>query len=184
MRAKAASARRTAFIGILGALAIALSFFENALMGLLDFAIPGVKPGIANIAVVLALHYFGGWCALAVALLKALATFLATGAVTALWFSLAGSLLSAAGMWALSHSPRFSLAGVSALGGFLGNLGQLSVMMLLGGSFAYAAYLPVLAASGVLFGLLMGIVAGAVAAALPLPPTAPSRNSRKKSHAA
>lgn len=104
-------ARRAAIFGLLGSLAIVLSILENSITGMLNFAVPGLKPGLANLAVVLALPYLGGGAALAVSLLKALAVFLATGTVTTLWFSLAGSLLSVAGMWLLWRFCRrtFSL---------------------------------------------------------------------------
>lgn len=150
--------------GVLCALAVALSFLENALTSMLNFALPGIKPGLANLAVVLALHYRGGSCALAVALVKACAVFLATGAVTVLWFSLAGSLLSLAGMLLLERYRAFSLAGVSALGGALSNLGQVGVMALITQTPAFFYYLPVLTAFGAAFGLGVGVLANIVAA--------------------
>ena len=83
-------AKRLALMGIFAAVAITLSILENALTAMLNFAVPGVKIGLANIAVVLALQYFGGGSAAIIGAIKACASFLATGAVTVLWFSLGG----------------------------------------------------------------------------------------------
>ena len=48
-------AKRLALMGIFAAVAITLSILENTLTAMLNFAVPGVKIGMANIAVVLAL---------------------------------------------------------------------------------------------------------------------------------
>ena len=90
--------KRLALLAIFAAIAIVLSFFENALMSMTNFFIPGFKPGIANIAVVLAVAWLGGKEAFLISLIKACASFMATGAITVLWFSLAGSIISCAGM--------------------------------------------------------------------------------------
>ena len=169
MQINAQRSRKIALLGVFAAVAIALSILENALLGALDFMLPGVKPGLANIAVVLALYYLGGGAAAVVALAKACASFLATGAVTVLWFSLAGAALSVAGMWLLLRIPAFSLAGVSALGGALANLGQVLVMMMLAQSAAFLYYLPVLVLSGVVFGLLVGVAANLTVRSVPRP---------------
>lgn len=162
-------ARRAAIFGLLGSLAIVLSILENSVTGMLNFAVPGLKPGLANLAVVLALPYLGGGAALAVSLLKALAVFLATGTVTTLWFSLAGSLLSVAGMWLLWRFCRrtFSMAGISALGGALSNLGQVGVMAAISNTPAFFYYLPALAIFGVGFGMLVGVLGNMVLRRVP-----------------
>lgn len=169
MPTKLSPGKRVAVLGIMASLAIVLSILENTLTGMANFAVPGVKPGLANIAVVLSLVYLGGGYAAVIALIKATAVFLATGSVTTLWFSLAGSLLSVGGMWLLYKTGGrvFSLAGVSALGGFLSNLGQLLAMIALSGTAEFLYYLPVLGVSGVLFGLAVGVLANLAVKRLP-----------------
>ena len=56
--------KKIALMGIFAAVAIVLSIVENLLTGMFNFAIPGLKPGLANLAVVLALYYLGGGYAL------------------------------------------------------------------------------------------------------------------------
>ena len=167
MRAEVRYHQKIALFAIFSAIAIVLSILENVLLGALDFLLPGIKPGLANIAVVLALHYLGGGAAAVVALVKACASFLATGAITVLWFSLAGAALSVVGMWLLARVPAFSLAGVSALGGALSNLGQVIVMILLSQTVAFLYYLPILTLSGTLFGLMVGVAANLIVRRIP-----------------
>ena len=147
-------------------MAIVLSILENTLTGMMNFAIPGVKPGLSNLAVVLALAFLGGGYGFVVALIKATASFLATGAVTVLWFSLAGSLLSMGGMWLVWKLCRktFTWAGISALGGLLSNIGQVLVMMALSETVEFLYYLPFLAISGVFFGFVVGVLANLILA--------------------
>ena len=159
--------KKVAVFGMLAAVAIVLSILENSVMSLMNLAVPGVKPGLANIAVLLALYYLGGGAAWAIALIKSTAVFLATGAITTLWFSLGGAVLSMAGMLIVNRIKVFSLAGVSAAGGFLNNAGQLAVMALIGGSTGFFWYLPVLTVFGVGFGLLMGVLANMIVRRVP-----------------
>lgn len=159
--------KRIALIGMFAAAAIVLSFLENGIMDMLNLAIPGAKPGIANLAVLLALYYLGPWPAALIAAVKCTAVFLATGAATTLLFSIGGTVLSLLGMVLIKRSTAFTPAGVSALGGFLNNFGQLCVMSLLGGSWGFFAYMPVNGAFGTLFGLLIGVLTSAVMKRLP-----------------
>ena len=165
-------AKRLALMGIFAAVAITLSILENTLTAMLNFAVPGAKIGLANIAVVLALQYFGGGSAAIIGAIKACASFLATGAVTVLWFSLGGTALSVLGMVLLHRSNKFTLAGVSALGGFLSNVGQLAVMILLSGTVEFLYYLPVLTLFGVGFGFAIGVIANLICRNLRLGGTA------------
>ena len=142
--------KKIALMGIFAAVAIVLSIMENLLTGMFHFAIPGLKPGLANLAIVLALYYLGGGYALVIALIEAAASFLATGAVTVFAFSLAGSVASVLGMWLLWKLgwEVFSLAGISAAGGVASNFAQLICMILLSQTAEFWYYLPVL----ILFG--------------------------------
>ena len=150
-----------ALLGIFSGAAIALSILETLLFGGLSIGLPGVKLGMANIAVLVALRKLGGKGAAAVALVKAFAAFFASGALTILWYSLAGTLLSFAGMLALNvyFGRTFSLAGISAAGGVLSNLGQLLVMLLLSRTVEFLYYLPLLAIAGVITGIVNGVLA-------------------------
>lgn len=145
---------------LLAAVAIVLSIFEGTVLGGGFFGIPGIKLGLANLAVIIALEITDAPTAFFTAFLKALATFFVSGAVTMLWYSLAGSLLAVLGMWLLLRFAKcFSLIGISAFGGFLSNLGQLIVMMMLSETAEFLYYLPILTLSGVIAGSVNGFLA-------------------------
>ena len=74
--------RRVALLGVLFALAMALSFFEGALAPLLGLP-PGVKPGLANVVVMYALFWLSWRDALALTVLKSGFVFLVQGASAA-----------------------------------------------------------------------------------------------------
>lgn len=162
--------RKLARIALLSAVAIVLSIMENALTDLVGFALPGCKIGLANSAVLLALYTVGLWGGAFVGLVKILTSFFATGSVTVLWFSLAGTVLSVCGMWLLlAFAGRwFSATGISGAGAVLSNWGQLAVMCLLGESGLYLYYLPLLTVFGALLGSLVGFVTGLIVQRVPL----------------
>ncbi len=142
-------------------MAIVLSILENTLLGFTNL-LPGIKPGLANIAVLVCLRIYGWRWAVLVALVKICATFFATGAITVLAYSFVGGVLSFAAMALLIRLNCFSLAGISCAGGVLSNVGQILVMILLTSTVEFIYYLPILIISGALFGLLMGFVANMV----------------------
>lgn len=152
--------KKLTLTALLGSVAIVLSIFESLVLGGSFFGLPGVKLGLANLAVLLSLRLTNGKTAIFVAALKSLASFFVSGAVTVLWYSLAGSLLSLLGMWLLlRYTECFSLVGISAAGGFLSNLGQLCIMMLLSGTAEFLYYLPILTLAGVAAGAVNGLLA-------------------------
>lgn len=160
--------KRLTKTALLAAAAIALSIFESFVFGGSFFGFPGVKLGLANLAVVLALVFLDVKTALLIAIIKSLANFFVSGAITMLWYSLAGSIVSVLGMWMLYRFTKcFSLIGVSAFGGFLSNLGQLCIMILLSKTTEFFYYLPILTLSGVLSGGINGFLAILIMEKLP-----------------
>jgi heptaprenyl diphosphate synthase len=152
------AAGRLAAFGLLVSLAIVLSYVEY----LLPFfqAVPGVKLGLANVAVIFALYRLGGFQAAAVSLIRILLMAVLFGNAFALAYSLSGAALSLGVMLALKRTGAFSPAGVGALGGVCHNLGQLlcAIVLLETGGLIY--YLPVLILSGTAAGLVTGAAAG------------------------
>ena len=145
---------RVAVLGILCALAVALSFLESVLPSL---PVPGAKWGLSNLATMAALATFGLPQALAVTAVKAGFAFFRGGASG--WMSLAGGLLStllmaAAWRW---YPRRLSLVGVSVVGAVAHNVGQLLAAMLLF-SPALLWYAPWLLLAGAVGGCLTGLV--------------------------
>ena len=148
---------KIALCGILVALAFALGYIEMLVP--LDFiAVPGVKPGFANLVIMTALYTLGLPYAAAVSGARMLLSFSLFGSVTSLLYSLAGGALSLIGMWAAKKSGLFGHVGVSVCGAVLHNAGQLAAAALITGSASVLYYAPVLLVSAAVFGTVNGLI--------------------------
>ena len=141
-----------------------LSYVESLLPSV---GIPGVKMGLANIAVIFALFRFGWKEAAALSLVRVVLVSLLFGSVGAMLYSLAGAVLSLAVMALLRRIDRFSTVGVSVAGGVAHNAGQILMAMLILQTKQLLGYLPVLAVSGIVGGVLTGLVAALLIRRIP-----------------
>ena len=139
------------------ALAMILSFVESQIPAFV--AIPGVKMGLANIAVVFALYKMGWKEAVLVSLIRVFLVSLLFGTGASLFYSAAGAVLSLLGMIALKATGLFSSVAVSVAGGVLHNVGQIAMACLLLETDVLRYYLPFLALSGILAGIVIGVLA-------------------------
>ena len=146
-------------MGLLVALAMVLSWVESLIP--LSVAVPGIKMGLANLVVLLALYRLDGKAAWTVSLVRVALVAATFGNAFSLWYSLAGAILSLLVMSGLKRWGKCSLLGVSIAGGVSHNLGQILVAMAVLSSSAILYYLPVLLVSGVVAGVCVG-VAGAI----------------------
>ena len=112
--------KRFVLLAMLTAVALILSYVESLLPSV---GIPGVKMGLANIAVIFALFRFGWKEAAALSLVRVVLVSLLFGSVGAMLYSLAGAVLSLAVMALLRRIDRFSTVGVSVAGGVAHNAG-------------------------------------------------------------
>lgn len=148
--------RRTVELGFLLALALILSYVESLIP--FSFGIPGIKLGLPNLIVLLLLYERaeGAREALLVNALRiVLAGFLFSNLYTIL-YALAGAALSFLAMLMGKKCGRFSMIGVSVLGGVFHNIGQMIVAMLVVETFAVSYYAPFLIAAGTVTGALLG----------------------------
>ena len=150
--------KKIAVMGLSVALAMILSFVESQIPALV--AVPGVKVGLANIAVVFTLYKLGWKEAAMISLIRVFLVTLLFGNLGLLWYSLAGAVLSLAGMIALKKTGLFSEIAVSVVGGVLHNVGQLAVASLLMETDLLLYYLPFLLVFGVIAGIVIGLLAG------------------------
>lgn len=158
-------AKTIALAGVLTTLGLALSYLEALIP--LPVGIPGVKLGLANLVVLIALNQLGTKTALVVNLLRITLASLLFGTAVSAAYALSGGLLSFLIMWALLRSGKFSTAGVSLAGGAAHNLGQLAAAAVVLGTVRVVAYLPALLLCGVTAGALNGVCAAAVLHRLP-----------------
>lgn len=151
---------RTAFMGLLLAFALILSYVETLIP--FHIGIPGIKLGLANLAVILCLYLFDWKEALLLTTLKAVISGLLFGNLFMIVYSLAGAWLSCLTMIAMKKSKWFHLPAVSALGGVMHNMGQLLVAAFVIRTYGIFYYVPVLMAAGLAVGLITGSAAALV----------------------
>lgn len=142
------------------AFAMMLSYIET----LIPFAvgIPGVKLGLANLAVVLCLYLFRLREALLLTIVKAIICGFLFGNLTMILYSLAGAVLSCLVMAVMVKGDSFHIPIVSAAGGVMHNMGQLLVAYFTVKTYGILYYVPILMISGLLTGILIGIVTSLV----------------------
>ena len=138
------------------ALAMILSFVESQIPAFV--AIPGVKVGLANIAVVFVLYKLGWKEAVLISLVRVVMVSMLFGTLVSLFYSVAGAVLSLTGMVLLKKTGLFSTVAVSVTGGVLHNVGQILMACLLLETNVIVYYLPFLILSGVIAGVVIGVV--------------------------
>ena len=147
-----------AMYGLLVALALILSYVEAQIPAF--FAIPGMKLGLTNIVVLIALYKMNGKSALLINIVRILLVSLLFGNMMALSFSAAGGMLSWLGMVLLKKTGKFRIVTVSIAGGILHNVGQILVAILWFQTTSLGYYLLILWFTGLLTGFVIGLVSG------------------------
>lgn len=148
--------RKVAFLGLFSGAAILLGYVESLIP--VFVTVPGMKLGLANLAIVMVLYLYGLREALTVQIVRILVTGFLFGNLFSILFSLAGGLLSLLVMWGMKVRGRFGMIGVSVAGGVSHNIGQIFVAALVVENASVAYYLPVLLAAGVVTGVLIGLL--------------------------
>ncbi|MDF2942032.1 MAG: putative rane protein [Herbinix sp.] len=148
--------KNIATYGLLVALAFILSYLETLFP--LPVPVPGIKLGLANLVVVIALYNMGAKEAFILSIVRIVMVGFSFGSLSTMLFSLAGGMLSWVMMVLFKKSKLFSLVGVSIIGGIAHNIGQIAVSILIVENVNIIYYLPVLLISGVITGTLIGIL--------------------------
>lgn len=148
--------KQMAQFAMLAALAMVLSYIEAMVPAF--FAVPGMKLGLTNLVVLVALYRMGTKPALIINIVRIVLSAMMFGTVVSLWYSLAGGLLSGAVMIGLKRTRKFHPLTVSVAGGISHNIGQIAVAMLVMRTTAIAWYLLALWLSGIVAGAVIGIL--------------------------
>lgn len=142
---------------VLAALALIFSYVETLIP--FNFGIPGIKIGLANLIIIIALYDMDVKYAAVINIIRIfLAGFMFSGAGS-IFFSFTGGMLSLFVMWALKKTGKFSMIGVSMAGGAAHNFGQLIVAAITVSNIQMFLYFPVLLIAGMITGICIGIVA-------------------------
>ncbi len=153
---------------VLTALALIFSYVETLIP--FQFGIPGIKLGLPNTVIIIALYTLGPSYAFTINILRILLSGFLFGNVFSILYALAGGLLSFGLMYLLKRGGWFSVTGVSMAGGVAHNAGQLLMAALVVANLKLLLYLPVLLFSGMISGILIGIVAHLIIARFPSRP--------------
>ena len=146
---------RVAYFGVFTALALMFSYIETMIP--IQFGVPGIKLGLANIMIVIMLYKSSAREALLLSIVRIMLSGFLFGNLSSILYSIAGGVLSLGIMTLLKKQGGFSVIGVSVAGGVSHNVGQLIVAMLVVETYQVGYYFPVLLVAGVLTGLGIGV---------------------------
>lgn len=149
-------ARRIALLGLCTSLALVLAYVE-VLIPPLYAAVPGIKLGLPNIVIIFVLYKFGFPSAVSVSLIRIILVSSLFGNAMSFAYSVAGAVLSLALMAVLKGTGKFSVVGVSVVGGIFHNVGQILMAMYLFRTVQLGYYLVVLSVTGTVSGILIGL---------------------------
>lgn len=149
-------AYKVAYRGILIGNAIVLAWVEMQFSAFLP--VPGLKLGLTNLVVLVALYKMGERDAMLLNAIRILLVGLMFGNLFSLVYSFAGGMLSTAVMILLKRTKRMGVTGVSMAGGITHNIGQVLVAMLVLRTKEIVYYLPVLWVGGIVAGIIIGIL--------------------------
>ena len=148
--------KKVAYYGIFAALAVLMGYVEFVLQS--PVPIQGVKLGLANVIVVIAMYFMGEKSALAISVVRVIMSSLLFGGFSGFLYSIAGALVSFGAMCIVKKIKVVSIIGVSIVGGIFHNIAQITVAALVLNTKGVFYYLPVLLISGVITGIIIGLI--------------------------
>ena len=138
--------------------ALILSFIESRIPAFV--AIPGIKVGLANIAVIFVLYKLGIREAIVVSAVRVILVSMLFGSPVSLIYSICGAVLSLTVMVLIKKFTPLSEVTVSVSGGITHNIGQIAAASLMLGTNVVMYYLPFLLLSGTIAGTVVGVASG------------------------
>jgi heptaprenyl diphosphate synthase len=152
-----------ALVGIFAALMFVLSFIDSLLSAGLP---PGIRLGLANTAIFIALVILGSREAVILTLAKCLFVFITRGAVAAA-MSLSGSIPAVIIMIILLKKTDSGYVFICSLSAVVHAAGQIICAAFLTESLYTLYYTPILTLFAVITGVITGIISGKTIAVLP-----------------
>lgn len=141
-------------LGLFSAIAIIFGYVETLIP--VVAGIPGIKLGLANLAILFILERYTYKEAIVVSLIRIVVIGFLFGNMFSIIYSLTGAALSLTVMTLLKNRTDASLWAVSMAGGISHNMGQLMIAMLIVENTSLIYYAPALLISGLLTGLAIG----------------------------
>lgn len=159
------SAGNLTMAAMLACLALIFSYVEFLIP--ISLGIPGVKLGLANLVIIIALYGLDWKYALTINVVRICLSGLLFSGVFGIMYSMGGGIISFIVMISLIKSRKFSIVGVSMAGGVFHNLGQILVAAQLISNLKIFYYFPVLLFSGMGTGIVIGFIAYYLGAKIP-----------------
>ena len=147
--------RRLTTLSITIAVAMVLSYLESLIP--VFVAIPGIKVGLANVAVIFTLYKLGDKEAIIISLIRVALISMLFGNAATFLYSIAGAIFSLLLMIILKRFSPLHTVAVSVVGGVAHNLAQICVASLLLRTDVLIYYLPFLLLSGIIAGIAVGV---------------------------
>lgn len=152
------SIKKQVFLGLMLAIAVTIGYIESMMP--LPIPLPGARLGLSNVVVLTVIVVFGARDGFAVAVLKSVMLMLVTGRVTGFFYSFSGAVLSCIAMiLAYRYIKTASLIGISIIGSFFHNLGQVATAILMVHNKGLLIYLPLLLILGLFTAYFVGLTA-------------------------
>ncbi|WP_276877012.1 Gx transporter family protein [Anaerococcus hydrogenalis] len=144
-------------LALFTALSLAISLIES--MVPMPVPIPGARLGFSNIIILIVIYFYDYKKALTVSILKSFLLVLITGSVMSFFYSIVGAIFSTSAMYFAIKKldDDFSLIGVSEIGAFSHNLGQILVAIIFMQNIKMFYYFPILVFIGIFTGIFVGL---------------------------
>ncbi len=155
--------RRLAVSALLVTVMLMLGYVES----LVPTGLPGVKLGLSNSVLILAIVWLGIPAAFALMVVKVLLSGFLFSGVNAMMYAFAGGLLSMVVMSVLYKTRAFSLTPIAMAGAVAHNVGQVALAMLILQTAKLVYYMAILMLAGLVTGFVTGTIASILIRRLP-----------------
>ena len=150
------SSKKIAYCGLLTTVALLLSYVERMIA--IPMIVPGMKLGLANITVLIALYLFDNKTAFCISILRILISGILFTGFASFLYSAAGALLSFIIMSFCKKRNVFSVIAISILGGISHNIGQIFIACIVVENIKLFYYMPFLMILGIATGFITGAI--------------------------
>lgn len=148
-------AKKISLTALFTAFAVVLSYIESFIP---ITGIPGVKIGLANFAIMLALYLLGYKEAILINIIRIIIVGAMFGNLFGILFSISGALISFCVMAISKKINKLSVITIAILGGVSHNIAQLIIAGFVVETYSVLVYIPVLIISGLITGAVIGIL--------------------------
>lgn len=149
-----------ASLGVFLSLAMIAGYIETLIP--INFGIPGMKLGLANMVTVILMYLFSPSEAFLILVIRILLSGFLFGNGMSFLYSLSGGILSFIVMYFFFRTGKARMISLSVIGAISHNAGQLICACIFVSNMDILFYMPILAVSGIITGLITGSLSAAV----------------------